>query len=191
MPVFARPSGSLALDLANTLDWRDDADRRVELLTSARAFSAWARHAGFPPAVSRGIRDERQRRNALRLRETLAALFRAVANGETPPRAAMTELTRRTRNAWRHRELVQRQGTFTWRWRPDTDAGDRLLFEISLEAAALLLSPDRQRVRICEGEGCGWMFVDRSKAGRRRWCSMDSCGNRVKVRKYRTGVSYE
>ena len=36
------------------------------------------------------------------------------------------------------------------------------------------------RVKACPGDDCGWLFLDRS--GRRRWCSMDSCGNRAKVR---------
>src|SRR5258708_5319761 len=183
--IFGRPMGSRALDLVNTLDWRDDPARRCELLTNAQAFQAWGVHVGFPSTVTRGIRHERQRRRAIQLRETLAILFGAVVSGGTPPRKALALLTRWTQSAWRHRQMVLERGALTWRWRPGIDAADRVLFEIALEAGALLLSPHRPRRPACAGEGCGWLFVDRSKGGKRRWCSMAACGNRLKVQQYR------
>jgi len=42
------------------------------------------------------------------------------------------------------------------------------------------------RFRICANDGCRWVFEDTSRAGRRRWCDMSSCGNRAKVRRYRS-----
>lgn len=180
---FARPSGSWALDLVNTIDWRDDPARRIDLLTSARAFAEWTEHVGLP--VVRRVRWSRV--NALR--ETLAAVFRAVARGDALPKAALAQWTRWTQSAWRHRELVEAGSGIAWRWRAGTDAADRVLFEICLEAVELLLSPERERVHLCEGPGCGWMFVDRSKAGRRRWCDMALCGNRAKAREFRARES--
>jgi len=41
-------------------------------------------------------------------------------------------------------------------------------------------TPDAARVRACPGRDCGWLFIDR--AGRRRWCRMEWCGNRSKAR---------
>ena len=49
-------------------------------------------------------------------------------------------------------------------------------------AAEFLLSDRRAAVRACPGRGCGWLFVDPS--GRRRWCSMATCGNRAKQRRH-------
>jgi predicted RNA-binding Zn ribbon-like protein len=50
---------------------------------------------------------------------------------------------------------------------------------------ALLTAPELQRVRACPGLGdCGWLFLDTSKSGRRRWCSMEGCGSRAKMRRY-------
>lgn len=43
-----------------------------------------------------------------------------------------------------------------------------------------------ERFRICANDGCRWVFEDTSRAGRRRWCDMSSCGNRAKVRRYRS-----
>lgn len=42
------------------------------------------------------------------------------------------------------------------------------------------------RFRICANDGCRWVFEDTSRAGRRRWCDMSSCGNRAKVRRFRS-----
>lgn len=178
------------MDFVNTLDWRDDPARRVELVPTPQALSAWTRHVGFPAAIAGGIRHERQRARAIRLRETLAPIVRAVADGRTSPSAARSSLTRWTQQAWHHRELADDRGTLTWQWQARTDPVDRVLFELVLDAGALLLSPERDRVRVCAGQGCGWFFVDRSKAGRRRWCSMAVCGNRVKVREYRKRVAH-
>jgi len=53
---------------------------------------------------------------------------------------------------------------------------------VAISAAALATSADVSRVRMCPGEGCHWLFLDLSRNGTRRWCSMASCGNRAKVR---------
>lgn len=62
------------------------------------------------------------------------------------------------------------------------------------EALACVVEPlvdaiaagDTARFRICANDGCRWVFVDTSRAGRRRWCTMQSCGNRAKVARFRT-----
>jgi len=56
---------------------------------------------------------------------------------------------------------------------------------VAHSALDLLRSPMHGRIRECAGAGCGWLFVDTSKAARRRWCSMESCGNRAKVQRHR------
>jgi hypothetical protein len=59
------------------------------------------------------------------------------------------------------------------------------------EFCDLLLPPlvalgrERSRVRACGNRRCGWLFVDRSANGRRRWCDPRACGNRMKVRRFR------
>jgi predicted RNA-binding Zn ribbon-like protein len=50
--------------------------------------------------------------------------------------------------------------------------------------ADLLAVPSFDRLRECQGERCGWLFIDSSKSGRRRWCTMEDCGNRAKARRY-------
>jgi predicted RNA-binding Zn ribbon-like protein len=69
-------------------------------------------------------------------------------------------------------------------WRPDWDAAGvrRVRFAVATDAVALLADGARlARVRRCPGRRCGWLFVDAS--GRRRWCSMQTCGSRTKMRR--------
>lgn len=47
-----------------------------------------------------------------------------------------------------------------------------------------LLADRPDRVRTCDHDGCSLWFVDTSKAGRRRWCSMQACGNRTKSKRH-------
>jgi predicted RNA-binding Zn ribbon-like protein len=189
--AFAPPSGSRVVDLVNTVDWRDDPARRIELIPTARALADWVRYVRSPANVARGIRHEHQRARMVRLRETLAILLRAIAEDRPLPAGEAAALTRWIRQAWHHRELVERRGGRTWQWRASTAPGDALVFELALDAGALLLSPAAKRLRICANHGCGWFFIDHSNAGRRRWCSMATCGNRTKVRAYRQRAAHD
>ena len=188
-PVFGPSVGSRVLDFANTVDWRDDPARRIDLIPTGATLAAWARQAGFPAAAA-GCRRAGRHHRAVSLRDTLAVLFGAATKGRRLPEAALAELTRWHQDAWRHRVLSSGEKTASWRWRARTDGADRMLFTIALDAADLLLSAERHRLRVCAGAGCGWFFFDRSKAGRRRWCHMKACGNRVKVRSYRERLSH-
>ena len=68
--------------------------------------------------------------------------------------------------------------TFDW---PPEDAR-RIRFAVTVSAIDLLRSPENlARVRICPGDNCGWLFLDTS--GRRRWCAMEVCGSRAKMRR--------
>jgi predicted RNA-binding Zn ribbon-like protein len=66
-------------------------------------------------------------------------------------------------------------------------AGDEmeLLSPIAHAAARLLVDTDFNLVRQCEGAACVLWFYDSTKAHRRRWCSMATCGNRHKVEAFR------
>lgn len=64
-------------------------------------------------------------------------------------------------------------------------AVDQALAHIAREAISLFTGPMGARVRECVAEDCGLLFVDASRPGRRRWCSMARCGNIAKTRTYR------
>ena len=66
------------------------------------------------------------------------------------------------------------------------DTAAQLLIPIAVAAADLLASADLRLIRKCEGDHCPRWFCDRTKAHRRRWCDMPSCGNREKVARFWT-----
>jgi predicted RNA-binding Zn ribbon-like protein len=60
------------------------------------------------------------------------------------------------------------------------------LARVSEALADALADGDTTRFRICANDACRWVFEDTSRGGRRRWCDMQSCGNRAKVRRFRS-----
>jgi len=59
------------------------------------------------------------------------------------------------------------------------------LATLARSAIELVAGPALPRVRSCANPSCSLMFIDHSRPGRRRWCSMERCGNRAKTSRYR------
>jgi predicted RNA-binding Zn ribbon-like protein len=57
---------------------------------------------------------------------------------------------------------------------------------VARDAVLLVGGPLLARVKECENPECSLLFLDDSQARRRRWCSMDRCGNLAKVAGYRS-----
>jgi predicted RNA-binding Zn ribbon-like protein len=117
------------------------------------------------------VRPDGDLARATELRDAIYAVF---ARGD---KAALATLLRR------HAEAVG-QGTIEdgeWVWTGRHP--DRPLWPIAVAAVDLLRSDRLARVRQCDN--CPWLFLDRSRNGSRRWCSMDECGAHVKMRRYR------
>jgi CGNR zinc finger/Putative stress-induced transcription regulator len=60
------------------------------------------------------------------------------------------------------------------------------LSTLARDAVELFGGPLAGRIRVCAAENCGLLLVDTSRPGRRRWCSMELCGNRTKIRTHRS-----
>jgi predicted RNA-binding Zn ribbon-like protein len=178
--------GALSLDFVNTVD-RDARDRPLpahEALGAPADLARWARRLG----VSGGRRllavDDGELAAALALRERLYAALAAIARGESPPRAALEQVMAAYAEAVAEARLARHDGDVGPAWGLDWPARDprRLRFAVAADAVALLGDPARlDRVRRCPGRDCGWLFLDAS--GRRRWCSMGTCGSREKMRR--------
>lgn len=192
--------GALALDLVNTLDWRLRAEP-VELLKSLAELARWARSAGVLDArQARGLRAwsaehpraaGRALAEAIEVREAIAGVFLAAARNEPLPARALGILEEACRRAWAERTLRSRGAAATWDWRDASGARGggaaiamRPALAAALDAARLLTSDDRAHVRQCGDAQCGWVFLDTSRNHNRRWCSMQSCGNRNKARRF-------
>jgi predicted RNA-binding Zn ribbon-like protein len=70
--------------------------------------------------------------------------------------------------------VLELQRTRHWR------SPESLLLPIAEALASTLTEENLSDVKACEGAACTLMFVDRTRARSRRWCSMEICGNRAK-----------
>jgi predicted RNA-binding Zn ribbon-like protein len=117
------------------------------------------------------------------LREILYRIFELVAKKKTPASEDLIWLGDRYAQIQGKLQLVRCSSGFAWQpKRPDTDWLEWIIVE---DAMRILTSASLDRVRICSSTtDCGWIFFDGSKNGSRRWCSMESCGAKHKMRDY-------
>ena len=114
------------------------------------------------------------------LRETIFRCFAATASGDAPAEDDLAALNAALAAA-PARQRVRPGG-----WdvgTPEPSAG-ALLAPTLWSAADLLVGSQLARVRQCANPECGWLFLDNSKSGNRRWCSMSACGNRAKAHRH-------
>ncbi len=173
---FKFRSGSLPLDLAATLAARRSPEPR-ELLATPPDLDRWLRAARRWSVRAAGAADL----NAARaLREAVYGLALACIRGGAFPAEERSLV-----NACAARPLPESQlGPAPGKAArtPELEV-QQALTAIAREAVALLSGRDAARIRNCAG--CTILFVDASRAGRRRWCSMAACGNRRKVAAHR------
>jgi predicted RNA-binding Zn ribbon-like protein len=194
---FKLRGGVLSLDFINTVGSRLT-DRSSEYLRSYEDLLDWARQAGsLSPEemedLSRqamlnpeGARETLSR--ALALRETLHRVISRAIAGESPDETNLSALNRELSVALSHLRVMPADGTYGWDWDMSGDDGvvrlDSPLWPVAQSAAELLTSPKLGRVKLCAGEGCGWVFLDESRNGSRLWCDSRDCGNRERVRRH-------
>ncbi len=182
--------GQVSLDFVNTVDPRFGPGR-IEYLSDYPALLEWAVKVGVTPPDRRPALLAAAARHprlasavharALTLREDLYRLLRPAREGdrEGPLRTFNAEL----RQAAAHAVVRADADAYDLGWDAG-DALDQVLWPVVRDAGELMLSA-LGRVRECDGRNCGWLFRDTSKAGRRRWCSMEICGNRAKAARHR------
>lgn len=179
---FQMIGGSLALDFVNTVGNRLTENR--EYLTSVSEVTRWADLAGLFSTHRGSPVQEQELSRLVTVREELYAMFHSIAAGSPVSRERLQQLNHRLTALGRLRRIVGRKKEFTWGWQPGISRTEYLLGRILLDAADLLTSGKFLRIRQCSDESCGWLFLDRSPAGKRRWCSMSDCGNRYKARRF-------
>ena len=188
---FEFSGGELCLDFANTLG--DRPRGREEHLTGWRDLVSWSEQADLVSAREAAALRTAGRRGsgrafgrAITLRECVYRVFAAGAAGRTPTRSDLDVLNRFLAHAMPHARVVGRHGGFSLGWTGDGLPIDRLLWPVVRSVADLLVSEERTSVRECASGACSWLFVDRSRTRKRRWCSMKTCGNRAKARRFYT-----
>lgn len=174
-------AGDSALELCNTFaGWGEDAGR--EYLLSYEHLAVWARERGFVAAreatqlVLEAGSSQHEAARVLERATDLRRAFYAVATGDATEadRVAVA------------REAERAAAGARLEWGPQ---GARWVVPATLELPLLAVAQriasfvtDPLRVGRCPGRLCGWLFAD--PRGRRRWCSMATCGNRAKARRH-------
>jgi predicted RNA-binding Zn ribbon-like protein len=187
--------GTLCLDFANTVSWRGSG-RPAERLPAYAEVVRFGLQAGLlsadearrlqraalrsPGAAARALQA------AIRLREALYRIFAGLAGGHPPRPADLQTLNTYLPEALNRLQVVPSAGRFGWGWTGDPLALDRLLWAVARDAAVFLTGGDLSRLRTCANPDCRWVFLDTTRSGTRRWCTMAVCGNRAKLHRFRT-----
>ena len=187
---IAAPPDDLCLRFANTRFWRGTAEPTEELLTPADLLGWLTRECGLPAAALRhaeaawhGANGGAVLAEALRLREALFATFAGLAAGQAAAPAPLAALNEALGAAppRLHLTLTPLDRGWDVPWASSLPA---LLAPVLWSAGDLALGPRAARVRQCANPACQWLFLDDSKSGNRRWCSMSACGNRAKAHRH-------
>ncbi len=191
---FELVGGHPALDFANTLEGSRTGERRETLLSYAD-LAAWATEgAGLSPDLCGDLLAEASRRpadaarvldRALAVREALYRVLAARLRGRAAEEADLAAVNDELSPALGRSRLAPAGRVFAWNHGADARRLDAPLETVVRSAAALLTSPDLERVRACASATCSWLFLDLSRNGSRRWCDMRVCGNRAKARAHR------
>jgi len=194
---FKLRGGVVCLDFVNTVGSRLT-DRPSEYLRSYEDLLDWARQAGLlAPEKTEGLfrqaaldpqGAQETLSRALVLREAIHRVISRAIAGESQDESDLSVLNRELSVALSHLRVLPSGGAYGWDWDRSGDDGrarlDSPLWPVAQSAAELLTSPKLGRVKVCAGEGCGWMFLDESRNGSRRWCDSRDCGNRERVRRH-------
>jgi predicted RNA-binding Zn ribbon-like protein len=189
VPQPAKLAGHTALEFCNTwAGWTGGHER--DYLESYDHLAVWA---GWQDLLDQDVVARLRRRatadvaaaneELVRARLFRASLYRVITSraGGSAWRAVTAEIEHAAAYAQLVRHRDSRGPIATWHVRELGDL-DAPVLAVAHAAGDLLTSSLVERVRSCPGDGCGWLFLDRT--GRRVWCSMATCGNRAKVRRF-------
>jgi predicted RNA-binding Zn ribbon-like protein len=173
---FKYLAGHVALDLPGTLAGRLKASPR-ELLSQPNDLGRWLLAAQLSTSMPEVTQADLVL--AKTLRESLYDLALACIDGKALPDDARRKLNRIAADAGAIPKLDTHRRVHL------SGSASAFLTSIARDAVSLLGGQMSERIRQCDGETCALLFLDTSRAGDRRWCSMSGCGNRAKVAEFR------
>ncbi len=187
-------AGSLCLEFANTAEWHASAfpeehlNHYTDLVTwtlqigilSQQEAQQLLHDASANPQLAKTVLA-----NAVVLREAVYHLFSALAAGRPIASGDLAAINQVLPLAMAGPRLVSTSSGFDWDWEDNVLRLDCMLMPVVRSAAQLLTSGELDRIGECaDDRGCGYLFFDISRNRSRRWCDMNSCGNRAKARRH-------
>jgi len=183
---FPLVTGRLSLDLVNTevVRW----GKRIDLLVTPDDLARWAQAAEQAGGLNReslprGFDSAAALDSMRSLRALLREGFETAASGAS---CSKTELVQRWTAPL---EALIRKAPVAYKVAgnslvplPQGDPSDALASLTAIDALRLVATGEFNKVRRCANPDCVLLFLDSS--GRRKWCSMKLCGNRMKVARH-------
>ena len=187
-------AGHPALDFVNTVNSWYGGEPGAEYLASFADLLRWHRMADLiGPHGTRALSQGTTRagtaalKSAIAFRDSLHRLFHAVAAGEPLPQPALDHLNDVVQRTVAWRRLAAEGRRISCGWDFSGAPPDAILGPVAWQAAELLQHGALERIKECPSEdGCGWLFLDASRNRSRTWCSMKTCGNSAKVKRFRS-----
>jgi predicted RNA-binding Zn ribbon-like protein len=187
-------AGDLSLNFANTKNWHAS-DHPVEELKDYGDLLIWGQEAALISNEQAenlklyGLEHPEEINMAYDLAiEVREAIYRIFSNhyARKPAlEADLALLSTVTCQAMSNLRLIPEGNSYEWQLPKCVDSTDLIIWPVARAAAELLTSKKASLVRECEDDrGCGYLFIDSTKNHSRRWCSMESCGNRAKARRH-------
>lgn len=182
-------SSILCCNFVNTVSsWKEEGTQ--DYLDSYGTFLKWCRKVGAgSPALLQKLEDTQKGQGAGVLaqikdrRRLIQSFLSAIANGDRHMKLAlMPQIDLLLREAGNRERLEYEGGRFNLEPFEDPDDPLAPLWNIVHSLKGLLLDNDPSRIKECPA--CGWVFLDVTKNGRRRWCNSKICGSRDKMRRY-------
>jgi predicted RNA-binding Zn ribbon-like protein len=174
---------TLCLDYANSVNWSPQDEHvdpeQTDVLRNGDMLGRWGRRLGLLGHDAKPV-SQAELRRARALRDAVHRIFASISHDEEPARTDLDVLMHDYTEAVGQAALLAGEVSYQLDW-PARDPR-RVRYAVATDAVGLLRDAERlRRVSHCPGRDCGWLFLNLS--GRRRWCSMSTCGSREKMRR--------
>lgn len=168
------------IDLVNSEEF-DGFGRATEHLRDSTWIRAFLHHWNLKVTISGGAQAER----LWELRVFLRRAAERIASGKRLTTADLEFINRSYGIPLRRHLRERHDGSYVGELLSVRGDWDWQKAEILGSLAQMLTDGQQHRLKICPNPGCCWVFLDRTHANTRKWCSDLTCGNRDKVRRLR------
>ncbi len=183
-------AGNLCLDFINTINGHKSKTAN-EYINSYQDLIIWSRYYGTISNEKSRTLNEKQTKHSksaltvlkktIEFRESLFDIFLSVTKRTSIPKNNLKRIVAIQKEGLAASQLIENNNKFIWTWELNRSL-ESLLWPIAYATTKLLTSDSLKKVKLCAGVDCDWFFLDKSRNQMRRWCSMEDCGNKFKMR---------
>ena len=183
--------GRLCLDFVNTIHDRFEIPKR-DYLNSIDDLVDWAAKAKGIDIEQNSILKKNEQQvlanaekflnETIDLRELLYSMFFTISHNKKVKIGDLEKFNKIISKSFSKLRIEQNQQVFSEKWKSGTEELEKIILPIIKDAYELLLLNLPSKIKECPK--CGWLFFDSSKNGRRKWCSMETCGSQHKANEW-------